>query len=94
MNLTDFLSPRFWQFVRDFGPAFAFIGTSLVFAVRFNHHRQRPITRFPRPMLDAAFQFHPHELRQHQQRGTISKAELNRAMIRTHAQIVRELSRR
>lgn len=98
MSPTHMLSPWFWQFLHQFWPAFLLVATGIaasIFASRkFNNRRQRPIASFPMEVLKTAFQFDHAALRRHMKRGTISKAEIDRALSDTHKQIIEELNRR
>ncbi|CAD7741075.1 hypothetical protein LMG31884_47250 (plasmid) [Xanthomonas hydrangeae] len=97
MSSTNFISPLFWQFLQDFWPAVLLLIVGIVVAAAgrsINRRRQRPIAYYPAELLKTAFQFDRVALMRHMQRGTISKAQVDRALSDTHRQIIKELNRR
>lgn len=93
----DMLPPALWQFLRDFWPAVMVLVVGIIVMTAgssVNYRRQRPIAYFPTELLKTAFQFDRAGLMRHLQLGTISKAEVDRALSNAHKQIVKELNRR
>jgi len=62
--------------------------------VLINWHRPRSVRSFPRPMLEAAFQFDKQTLRRYYLIGFISKARVEKQLRLTAMQIRDQLSRK